>query len=194
MSEQEFESGANRRVRLALSWALGIACVVGAWVTTQIVPGDDQVAAPFVVELEMGERGDGRALAATVTGVVMAEEVLQRGWADTGNWLVAEVEAQALLQERATLLGHTVLVIDGRSYRASERVPDSLLRKQLLVGVPQQGVLAFELPEDVSGPARLELALNADTRLDSLLEFEIELDALPREAQWQLPATGWASA
>lgn len=186
------------RRRLLGAWALGIACVAAAWGVSQLIPPESSAEAPFIVPAELGERAEGRALAVTVSEAVLADSVSAGRWSASGRWLMVELEAEAKISETAALLGHAALIVQGPEggelwLRASER-PASLLGAPLHVGVPQSGGLAFELPPGVGGVARLQLARSADTRLDSVIEVPIDLDALDRVPERELPTTGWAAS
>jgi hypothetical protein len=96
--------------------------------------------------------------------------------------------------ETGALFSHATLSVDGRTFRASERPPDSLFRAALAVGVPRSGSIAFELPEDVFGDdtAVLSLGISGDPRLDSVIELHLDPRSLDRVEEAELMSSGWA--
>lgn len=180
-------------VRRAAPWAIGIACVVAAWLVALVTPADTAAWEPFVVEARQGEPAVGRNLAVTVHDVARADSVSSGPWRAEGTWVVVDLAAEAVASERGALLSNAVLVVDGRSYRATER-RTTMLDARLSVGVARSGSLGFELPAGASGPATLQLALNPDTRVDSLIEYRVDLDALEPEPERELREPGWEAA
>ncbi|WP_159500229.1 hypothetical protein [Microbacterium sp. 18062] len=176
-----------------LTWTIGAGALMAAWLVALATPSQDDVESPFAVRLELGQAAAGRNLEVTVIDVRMAREVAAGAWSAEGTWLVVDLDAQAVVAEDDALLTAATLEVGGTTYRASER-PASLLGAALSVGIPRTGGLAFELPGDPpTGTATLSLGLDADTRLDSLLELPIALDAVPRVARADLVPTGWAA-
>lgn len=180
-------------LRRIAPWAAGIACVVAAWFVALATPADTAAWEPFVVDARIGEPAVGRNLAVTVHDAVRAESVSAGGWRAEGTWVVVDVAAEAVSSERGASLSSAQLVVDGRSYRATERAP-TMLDERLSIGIARSGSLGFELPADADGTAILQLALNPDTRADSVIEYRIDLDALSREAERELVDAQWAEA
>lgn len=167
--------------------------MVAAWFVALVTPDDDQAQAPFVTEVTIGERGIGRNIDVTVLDVRRADAVSVDDWSAEGNWLVVDLEAASVISETGILLSHAQLEIDEVRYRASDR-PDSLAGHPLTLGIPRIGSIAFELPADVdSGEAVLELAINGETRLDSVIVMPIDLGEVPHERETELLETGWAN-
>ena len=176
------------------AWTLAAALLVTAWFVALATPGEEEAQSAFVVAARTGEPATGRNLEATVTDIRRAAEVRTHDgrWAAEGNWLVVDLEVAAVSTEDA-FLAHTVIEVDGVRYSASDR-PDSLAQAQLAAGIRQSGSLAFELPADLeSGPAVLELALNSNTSLDSLIVLPFDLADTTRVAQTELQETGWSN-
>ncbi|WP_405375173.1 MULTISPECIES: hypothetical protein [unclassified Microbacterium] len=176
-----------------LVWVVGITLVVAAWGVGRLTPSDDAVQAPFVVTGSLDEEIVGREFTLTVTEVRRgATAVDQAGWYGDGNWVVVDIEAESRTTEQGTTLGHVVLLVDGATYRASER-PTSISRGGLAVGLPRQGSVAFELPADAgTGTAVLQVAIDeTETRLDSLVEVPFDLGALEPADEVELQATEW---
>ena len=178
--------------RSAAQWVVGIACVACAWGILQIIPAEDSGQAPFAVAVEIDEQGVGRAFEATVTGARLTDELVIDQWRVEANWLVVDLTVSGTMKESGSLLSHTVLVIGDRQYRASERPPKTMLRESVLVGVPRSGILAFELPAEIEAEAQLQLALNADLRLDSMITVDLDLEGLDRVAEHEYSKVGWA--
>lgn len=179
-------------MRAALGWIAGLALIVLAGAVTAVAPDDDATQVPFVVEARLGERAAGRDIAATITDVRLADEVTAGGWRATGAWVVVDLEAEALLTERAAQLAVAQLRLGDRTFAASER-PESLADARLEVGLPRAGSLAFEVPAGAAtGEAVLRLGRVADDRLDSVLELRIDLDAAEHVAAAELRETTWA--
>jgi hypothetical protein len=176
----------------AVVWTIGVVLVAAAWGVQQLAPASDASVAPFAVSATVGEPAVGRAFEITVTDVRLGDRAVARGWSADGTWLVVDLEAEARLQETGSSLAHAELVVDGITYRASER-PDSLLQAVLATGIPRAGSLAFELPDAAAlGRGVLILGLDDDTRLDSVVEVAIDLGSVPREGEVELLRDGWA--
>ncbi|SFS13554.1 hypothetical protein SAMN04487846_2719 [Microbacterium sp. cf046] len=174
------------------SWAIGAALVTAAWGVAVITPPEEASELPFPVAVEIGERGTGRNVAITVSDIRRAQEVRAGEWAAEGNWVVVDLDAEAVVSEFGTLLTLATLEIDGRTFGASER-PESLLRASLAVGIPRSGSVAFELPADVQGGhGVLTFGLDTDPRLDSIIVLDIDLDDIDIDADAELRPTGWS--
>lgn len=184
---------AVRPGRRRRDWSLAVLLLIAAWLLAFVTPAEDAATAPFVVSAQPGEEAAGRNISATVTGI-RAAETLSGGWAAAGVWLIVDLEVASVLSEQGVLLGHATLQVADRSYRASER-PPSLFRQTLAAGIPQSGSLAFELPDAAfAGTAVLRLGLlEAETRLDSLLEVPLDLAGVAPEAELPLQPTRWAT-
>lgn len=175
------------------AWALGAGMVAAAWGVALVTPGPAEIQAPFVISVDQGEAGVGRNIAITVESAHRSDRATDGAWSADGNWLVLDLSAAAVVSEQAALLNHVELEIDGRTFRASER-PQSLLGTPLSVGVPRLGSVAFELPADLDhGAGIVRFALNPDTRVDSVIEFPVEIGALEPEDEATLLSTGWAN-
>lgn len=180
-------------MRRALAWVAGLAMVALAAGVGHLTLSDGQQQAPFVVHAAIGERAEGRAFAVTLRQVRVADRVTaDGGWSAEGNWLVVDLDAEALRTETASILSLAELDLGERTISASER-PDSLESTPLDVGLAHSGSLAFELPADArAGTSTLRLGRSADDRLDSVVELELDLGALERVADLELEETRWA--
>jgi hypothetical protein len=183
----------NERVlpRLA-TWVIGVGLVVAAWLVALVTPGADEIVAPFSVHAAVDEEATGRNIQVTVTELRRASEVSAGDWSAEGNWLVVDLDAASVVSEFGVLFNHVELVIDGVRYSASER-PDSLRGQGLSAGIPRTGSVAFELPKGlVAGSAVLELALDGDTRLDSVIIVAFDLQDVREADEAELVDTGWS--
>ena len=176
-----------------LVWTIGAGLVVAAWGVVQLTPDDEPMQAPFVTAVDEREVGVGRAFEATVTGARLGDRAVAGGWSAEGTWLVVDLEAQARFEKEGAVLGWVGLTIDGVTYRASER-PTSMLGAGLAAGLPKEGSVAFELPADLADAVgTVQIALNGETRLDSVVEWTVDLSTLPHTGDVELLRTGWAS-
>jgi hypothetical protein len=175
------------------SWAIGGALIAAAWGVALITPPEDAFERPFPVTVDVGELGEGRNIAITVHDVRRAEAASAGEWTAVGNWVIVDLDAEAVVAEFGTLLNLATLEVDGRTYAASER-PDSLRRGSLSVGIPRSGSLAFELPDGVDpADAVLTLGLDSDPRLDSLIVVPIDLSRIDVESDAELQPSGWST-
>ena len=173
------------------AWAIGAGLLVAAWFVALVTPGEDQTQSPFPITVAVGEEGVGRNIAATVTDIRRVGELTAGDWSDEGNWLVVDLDVASVVSEFGVLLSFAEISVDGVRYGASER-PDSLRQEGLAAGIPRSGSLAFELPDDLeTGEAVLQLAIDGDTRLDSVIVVPFDLADVPFSAAGELRETGW---
>jgi hypothetical protein len=173
------------------TWAIGAALVATAWGVAAVTPPEEAAESPFPVAVAVGERGEGRNLAITVDDIHRAESVSAGEWTAEGNWVVVDLDAEAVVSEFGTLLTLATLEVDGRTFSASER-PESLLRGPLAAGIPRSGSVAFELADDVdAGTAVLTFGLDTDPRLDSVIVLECDLGEIEIQSDAALEPTDW---
>ena len=90
------------RVRGAIALLAGIGLVVAAWGALQLAPSTETTQASVVVTADLGERGEGRDIAATVYDVVIAESLTDASseWngATSGQWIVVNATAGTLIR------------------------------------------------------------------------------------------------
>lgn len=175
-------------------WSVGILLLVAAWVVTQVTPGQELTESSFVHTAGVGDRAVGREMIVTVTDVGAADRLSDAGgWSAEGNWVYVDADVESRSTEIFVRLGLAVLVIEGNTYRASERPSSSLLGRQLEVGTPTRGSLAFELPPDLSeGDAVIRFMVDdQDWRLDSVVELPVDLAELSHADDHELaPLSG----
>lgn len=187
------------RPRTLGTWAVLAAAIVGANLVTSAEPRS-QIWSPFPVTAALGESGVGRNIAVTVTEARIAGSLQAEGperWVSgSGTWLVVDISAEAVRTEVAARLGHAELRLGDRRFSASERVPDvdTIRHQPLSVGIPTHGTLVFELPaEATTGDGTLALALNEDTRGDSLIEVPLVLGDLDTVPHLRLEPPVWGT-
>lgn len=171
----------------------GAALILAAWGVAALTPSEDDIVSPFRVTAGLGDKAVGRDIAVTVTDVRRAETVSTADWTADGNWVVFDLDAEAVVSEAGASLQLATLEIGGSTYRASER-PDSFFAGPLSVGIPRSGSIAFELPPTVTaGDALLSLGRNTDTRLDSMIVLEVDLGDVSVESSVELHPTDWSA-
>lgn len=184
------------------TWLATIVLLLAAGVVSAIAPPDDAEIAPFIVRGHIGESVEGRDIVATTTDVRTstmvtgaADSMSDEPWTSEGNWLVVDLNVASVTGPRivyitgAVTLDNAVFVLDGRDYRATERTP-SMLNERLHPGIPRHGSLAFELPA-LTGAGVLHLSTSSDTRMDSVLEIPIDLDALTPISETEIIEAEW---
>lgn len=182
-----------------ISAAALAALLVASGVVAATTPSNAEWERPFAVPASIDERTVGRNIAATVHGAVLSDEVSSSSWTsgEGSLWVLVDASVEAVVTEESTLLGHAVLIIGDRTYAASDRPGGSSLRRAgLAVGIPLRGMLAFELPAgtlDVEAATRIELqlAVDSDPRLDSMIVVPLDLTALPHHRAAQLVDPAW---
>jgi len=175
-------------------WTIGLVFIAVAWFVALATPGEAQIQAPFRVPASVGDAATGRSFTVTFTDLRRASEVSADGWRADGNWLVVDLEAEAVQTEAGTSIQYAKLELDGVQFDASER-PDSLAGSALAVGALREGSLAFELPEGVeAGEGRIELALNPiNQELDSMIVLSFDLAEVETVDQTELLENGWVN-
>lgn len=168
--------------------AVAAAVLVVAGVAINTAPPSNAWLEPLPVAGTIGQEAVGRNLAATVHGVRLAETIVDgAGSSDEivptgGVWVVVDLSARAIIDERVAGFNGIALHTAGLEYSASDRVDGALNRRSLSIAVETTGSIAFELPEVPDAPVELHLALRRDSRGDSVLVVPISLDGLEPEA------------
>jgi hypothetical protein len=159
-----------------------------AWFVAQTTPTEEVWQGPIVVSGDIGETLTGRNIEAVVSDVRIADAVTAgNGWAGptSGVWVVVDTSVSAVVDDLGVSLGTAELVIDGITYSASDRPEDgTIARDPLTTAIPLTGPLMFEVPRELveseaAASAMVQLAVNSDTRADSLLSIGVDLSALP---------------
>jgi hypothetical protein len=165
-------------------------------------PDRELQQSPIAVPGTIGEPVTGRNIRATVHSVAVAETVTAgNGWAGStpGVWVVVDVSAEAVETDTGATLGTAVLRVGDSTFSASTR-PDNatVARVRLATGIPLNGPLMFELPEGMASSAEaaeatVELALNPDPRVDSLLVVPVDLTGLPVQENLDADFPEWGA-
>ncbi len=166
---------------------LAVALLGAAMLLWKNMPTKLDTWAPIAVDARVGERAVGRDLAVTVHSVDLGRALtFQQSGAPTrlpatGAWLVFTLTYEPLHDHDGRPVVR--LVADGRTYQSTV---GSLRGPPVPIGVPKNGVVAFELP-DVPAAAEFKVAnqtqekwgnpLNAP--LDSQISLPIDVAALP---------------
>lgn len=169
--------------------ALGLlVCLVASGVLLDTAPDARRQQSAMLVRAVEGESTlAGRNLDVTLGMVRVVDlpvaESGSRRWegATPGTWVAVDVSAECVYEKCS--LGHASLVVGDESWSATERTPYVAMQEgeSLLVQIPREGTLLFEVPQDVvDEQAELRLAVQADTRLDSLLVFPLDLPSAAR--------------
>lgn len=170
------ESGTVTKMR---SWIVGAVFVLCAALVTAVTPSEDAIYEAFLIRGDAVDGATTRTLNANVLGASLAERVVSADgeWDAEGNWLVVELAASAPQTEVDAEIVLATLHVDGLVFRASERVPESLLETQLHVGTDTVGVLAFELADGIrSQAAELRLTTQYTTpALDDVVVLPLPL-------------------
>jgi hypothetical protein len=179
-------------VNRALPWVVGAVLVVGASAVTALTPSDDSLVGPFEVTGAAGERVISRTLIATVSEAIFAEQITvpRSEWQSDGNWLVVRLSVSATVSEVGAAIQLATFTIDGQTFHSSERPSTSLENTALRVGTDTSGILAFELPPDVTADTgELRLATSyATPELDDVIAISLDLHDLPRATSVEITA------
>lgn len=172
-------------MRRSLPWLTGAALVVAAGIVAAATPDADAQHGPFLIEGTAGQEDTARNLMIRIDEAAFADRVTAEDgdWQAAGNWFVVSLSAAARETEVDTSLRLVKLVVDGREFIASERPPTSFIGADLRIGIETSGMVAFELPSDItSGGAELRLSLPYSTpHLDDVIVVPIDLSEAPRE-------------
>ena len=176
-----------------------VALLIATGVVAATTPSAADWEQPFVVHASIGEPITGRNIAVTVHAATVTDRVFDDRWSSTpgSTWVVVDASAAVVHTETAATIRHAVLVVGDHSYAASMRPSAFMLNSVALsIDVPTRGLLAFELPADALSAkgaerARLELAMNADPRLDSMIVATIDLTTVPALAEVELSDAVW---
>ncbi|MCB1298166.1 MAG: hypothetical protein KDB08_04200 [Microthrixaceae bacterium] len=114
------------------------------------------------------------------------------------TWVIVDASVAAVHTEVGAILGRAALIVGERTYVASNRPSVfTLTDAALSIEIPTRGTLVFELPGDLladpatASTARLELAMHADPRLDSMLVIPIDLTKAALLDEVQLEDAQW---
>lgn len=181
-------------------WAAAGGLVVllaASGVVSATTPTETQWEQPFRVSAPFGERAEGRNIIGTVHGASLADTIEDAAWqsGDGSVWLVVDAGLES--RSGPAVVAYGMLVVGERIFSASERPrADTMRRVGLEPGIPTRGVFVFELPADIvddaaASSAELQLGVDVDPRLDSLLVTPIDLTQLDRTAVQEIVASEW---
>lgn len=167
-----------------LPWLLGGALALTAGIITASTPGDEVYRAPFLIHSAGEEQpATSRTLTAAVLDASFTDRVTvdDAEWHADGNWLVVAIAASAPQTELDARIQLATLVIGDRVFQSSERPGNSITDADLRIGIDTVGMLAFELPPDVSrGRGELRLTTSYSTPvLGDVNVLPLSLDELP---------------
>lgn len=189
-------------------WLLTAVLLLGAWCATFWTPTEEEITAPFIVEAEIGEPAIGRDIAVTITSVQISDGVFiaaepddgdewteeEPKWLMPGSWVILTLDAQSNISQVGSTIQRAVLVIDGRTYWADERMPSLADSVSLVPGVPLNGNFAFEVPAEArESTGKFHISLNFDERVDSVIELAVDLSAIPIEDEVEIVKTDWTN-
>lgn len=177
------------RARVAVP--AGVGLVLLAFGATLFTPTDEVRMAPFPVAAGIGEEVASQHHVATIHEVALADVVELDGWRGTtsGVWLVAEATLAGYV-ERTTV--GVDLFVDGVRFESTPRADSDTVDGRVVdPGLPVTGAILLELPRDIldrpgATSAVLRLGAAGDTRLDSVIEWRIDLTALEHHAEVEL--------
>lgn len=182
------------RLRGAVALLAGLGLVVAAWLVMNAAPTQQFSQRPVEVRVQVGERGEGRNVAATVHEVVIAEALTNEDdwnpWngTTTGVWIIVSASVETI-HDGGSL--NASLDYGGLTVPASPRSPvrSSLQARALAAGIAQTGWLAFEVPGEMPIPETVvvRIADTIDTRLDTVIVVPLDLVDAERTDEFVLP-------
>lgn len=180
----------GHRRRLIASWAAAAILLIAAWFVVGATPTPEQTQAPFEVTVPIGEWGTGRNIRARVVDAKFADALAEPDGPRPGNWLVVDIEAAAVT---TTAQLSASLTINGATYQSSERTVATMFRSVLVADIPTAGALYFELPPEVpSGSATVQIGVDSESILDTVIVVPIEVDPTDRVPVVQTSFPTWA--
>lgn len=182
------------RLQRLLALVVGLGLVVAAWGVLELAPSTETAQSSIAVSVAVGERGEGRNIAATVHGVVIAERLTDEDADDpwngesSGQWIV--VKATVASTRRGGSLD-AKLEVGSLLVYGSDRPPTgtSLQTAALDAGIEVTGWVAFEVPADAPLPATatIRIAEGVDSRLDTVITVRLDLANAERVTEFVMP-------
>lgn len=170
---------------LARAAALAITALI-LFALQQTTPGYSEITGPITQRGVAGTAIAGRGFTLRVEKVVLAERLRWQAFGrsydrDTGGlWAVAIVEAEGTPATTA-LSGATWLAASGLRFEASQRAEQArgfLRGKRLEPGLPQRGLLIFEIGRDAARGGALLVSEARWPRLDTQLRIALPDDRI----------------
>ena len=165
--------------------ALAIAALL-LFALQQTTPGYSEITGPITQQGVAGTRINARSFTLRVEKVILAERLRWQAFGrsydrDTGGlWAVALVEAEGT-PSTATLGGAVWQAASGLRFEASQRAEQArgfLRGKRLEPGLPQRGLLIFEIGRDAARGGALLVSESRWPRLDTQLRIALPDDRI----------------
>lgn len=168
-----------------VGWGAAVALLAATGVVVAITPDDMSTAIENTGRV--GDRVSARLITVELVDVSLSERIEldyeEIDGSTAGVWVVAEAIVTPTMS-RINLDGSS-LRIGGTTYGSSDLLGLEDVRTQPYgAGVPQQGILAFEIPKsalDAPGADHATMVFATESRivLDSVPVFEVDLTELP---------------
>ena len=186
-------------MKRVVPWLITLALLIGAWLVALVTPDTEDAPRAFISSATIGQPIEGRNIAITVHEVHLAEAIsTSTGWSADGTWFVVDLDAAAVVTQYGILLNAT-LIVEGRTFVATERgVAEpleniSLLKTQLVPGIPKRGMVAFPIPEDAeAGTVTVEFTAS-QAPYDSIIALTVDLSTVPVEDEVRLVPVDWSA-
>ena len=157
--------------------ALVIATLLAGQALIDMRPTDDEAHGPIIVTGRQGQDIDVRTFTVRLISARYVS-VIKAGGLNrdtTGIWAVLKV--RLIIEKEAGSITYAAIVTrDGRTYRATDRFPQSLIDGSRLLqpGIGVEAEFAFELPRNALAGATARFAANRyEQRMDSMAEIEL---------------------
>lgn len=180
-------------MRRATVVLLSVALVAAAVLVRATTPDAGLREAPFVERASLGVTAPSRELDVRMLTVGVAETL---GSGDeelttSGVWVVAALTAAAVNDPTGV---QATLLVDGRSYAATGRLGGATLDSGYVdPGLPQSGVVAFEVPRELVDAGRtvvIRISASSAPRLDAVVDLAVDLGELGVQRSIAVPGTG----
>lgn len=167
-----------------ITWIAAAGILVAAGAVVLLEPGEQLAQGPIVVEVPLGQEGEGRNIAATFDDVRLGENVeldaTGSQYTTEGVWVAVDLVARSVVSPTGL---KSVLVIDGQQFLGSDRLDtDGIESWTLAPGLPTAGTVVFEIPPDLADRvAQVRVSGSGEARLDSVIATTVDLSTLDVE-------------
>lgn len=184
------------RARKLLPWGIGLALTVAACVVSALTPSEQSTLRAIVSSGDRGEVVHSRELSVELQDATFADQLVVDDRRIDGNWLIVTAAASTPTSEVDASIRLASVTVDGRIFLSSDQAEYTLLDEELRIGVRTVGMIAFELPPDVTGgTAALRLTTESWTpELDALIEVSFDLGSLARDSRFEIIPPAWEGA